>query len=277
MPHPSRNQLERSRFWLKTVGLTTAIGLHAGVFAFLMHSAQPKMAGEPAQEEIIGVSLFDLNELEENVVAEEVSEQVTEETIAEEPEIESEPEPEIEPEPEPEPEPIVEEAEIPEPVVEPPKVEPAPKPRPKPKPEPKPEPKPKPRAEPKPEAVVGEETKPATAPVVSNTEQPTGGQQARAVDPSQPRVVHQVNYLGAPPRPNYPRAAQRRNEQGKVIVRVLISTQGTVADVWVKTSSGHDRLDQAALAAVRGVRFKPYTENGVAFRAMADIPFDFVL
>jgi len=28
---------------------------------------------------------------------------------------------------------------------------------------------------------------------------------------------------------------------------------------------------------VRVARFKPYTENGVAYPAMADIPFDFVL
>ena len=75
----------------------------------------------------------------------------------------------------------------------------------------------------------------------------------------------------------YPRASQRRNEQGRVVVRVVISTEGSVMDVWVKNSSGHQRLDEAALSAVRKVKFKPYTENGIAYKAMADIPFDFVL
>ena len=62
-----------------------------------------------------------------------------------------------------------------------------------------------------------------------------------------------------------------------MIVRVLISPEGRVMDASVQRSSGHQRLDDAALKAVRAARFKPYTENGHAYRAMADIPFDFVL
>ena len=58
---------------------------------------------------------------------------------------------------------------------------------------------------------------------------------------------------------------------------MIITTQGTVGELWIKTSSGHERLDKAALDAVRKVKFKPYTENGIAYRAIADIPFDFVL
>lgn len=276
MPHPSHHSLERSRLWLKITGLTAAVSLHAGVFAFMLHQSAPKMVGEPAQEEVIGVSLFDLNEFEEHVTAEQIAEQIQEATQEEiEPEFESEPEPEsepeFEPEPEPEPEPVVEDPVIPEPVVE------KPKPKPKPEPKPKPKPKPEPKPQPKPNVPVAEKTQPATAPERSQMDKAVGGQQAKAVDPDRPRVVGQVSYLGAPPRPVYPRASQRRNEQGKVIVRVLISPQGTVMDVWVKSSSGHERLDQAALTAVRKVKFKPYTENGIAYKAMADIPFDFVL
>ncbi|MGP1615412.1 MAG: energy transducer TonB, partial [Pollutimonas bauzanensis] len=64
---------------------------------------------------------------------------------------------------------------------------------------------------------------------------------------------------------------------GRVVVRVLISAQGSVLDVSVRSSSGYTRLDDAALKAARTARFKPYTENGIAYQAMADIPFDFVL
>lgn len=69
----------------------------------------------------------------------------------------------------------------------------------------------------------------------------------------------------------------RRGETGRVVVRVLISRQGQVEKASVRTSSGFSRLDDAAVNAVRTARFKPYTENGVPFPAMADIPFDFVL
>jgi len=62
-----------------------------------------------------------------------------------------------------------------------------------------------------------------------------------------------------------------------VVLRVLISPQGMVQQVTVQSSSGYPRLDESAMRAVRVARFKPYTENGVAYPALADIPFDFVL
>lgn len=83
--------------------------------------------------------------------------------------------------------------------------------------------------------------------------------------------------MGRPPNPIYPRASERRREEGRVVVRVLISATGSVVNASVSRSSGHERLDQAALKAVRQARFKPYKENGIAYQALADIPFDFVL
>jgi protein TonB len=97
------------------------------------------------------------------------------------------------------------------------------------------------------------------------------------VDPNRPRMIGKVDYLGRRPAPVYPRASERRGEQGRVIIRVLISPQGSVLDASVRKSSGYERLDESALKAARSARFKPYTENGIAYKAMADIPFDFVL
>jgi protein TonB len=57
----------------------------------------------------------------------------------------------------------------------------------------------------------------------------------------------------------------------------LISPQGTVQALSIQRSSGYLRLDNAALDAARKARFRPYTENGVAYPALADIPFEFVL
>jgi len=90
-------------------------------------------------------------------------------------------------------------------------------------------------------------------------------------------MIGKVDYMGKRPMPVYPRASERRGEQGRVVVRVVISAQGGVIDASVRSSSGYSRLDEAALKAARSARFKPYTENGIAYKAMADIPFDFVL
>lgn len=97
------------------------------------------------------------------------------------------------------------------------------------------------------------------------------------VDPDRPRVVGQVDYAGKRPVPQYPRQSVRRGETGRVVVRILISSKGAVTRATVQKSSGYRRLDEAALEAARSARFKPYTENGMAYPALADIPFDFVL
>jgi protein TonB len=257
-----------SRWILKGTALAIALGLHAGVLATVFMSDEPKMVGEPAMEQIVGVDLLEFPDPdpgEPQLAQAEIEQPPEPEEIVEE---EPEPEPEEEVEPEPEPEPVVEDPVIPEQVVQP-----KPKPKPKPRPQPRPEPTPRPEPAEQPAA-------PATRNVATETPSTTqaGGQQAaQTVDPNRPRVISQVNYLGPPPQPVYPRASERRREQGRVIVRVLISTEGSVIDVSVRTSSGHSRLDEAAISAVRRAQFKPYTENGVAYRAMADIPFDFVL
>ncbi|MDE2309472.1 MAG: energy transducer TonB, partial [Betaproteobacteria bacterium] len=77
--------------------------------------------------------------------------------------------------------------------------------------------------------------------------------------------------------PEYPTFAKRMNEQGKVVLRVELGEDGRVANATVKTSSGHQRLDTAALSAVKAWRCKPSVRNGVAVRAMAMQPFNFIL
>lgn len=197
---------------------------------------------------------------------------------------------ESEPVAEPEPEaPIVEAP--PKPAEEPERVE-KPKPTEKPKPAEKSKPVPKPKPAEKPQPVQTPQTARRAAPD-SKAQPNSGASQAKdtggaarsqpsrgeptPVDPDRPRTIGRVDYLGKRPNPVYPRVSQRRGEQGRVVLRVLISPLGQVADAQVRQSSGHKRLDDAALDAIRKARFKPYTENGIAYKAMVDIPFDFVL
>ncbi len=77
--------------------------------------------------------------------------------------------------------------------------------------------------------------------------------------------------------PNYPAISKRTNEQGSVVLRVELDETGRIASARVATSSGHKRLDEAGLAAVKSWQCNPSTRNGVAVRAVALQPFDFIL
>jgi len=289
-----------SRFpWLKATAACVALSLHAAVLAMVLSSKVVTVSlGQP---EALDVQFVELGPAAEPEPAAAPAEPEAQPQPEPEPETQPEPPPEPEPQPqpepppepqvEPEPQPQVEPQPEPEPPVETPEPEavtepppPPPPPRPEPKPKPKPAPRPKPHPRPRP-APAPQPAKPSATPPAAQPSAAAGGApkaaQARgeqtAKDPDQPRTVGHVDYLGARPRPVYPRISERRGEQGRVVLRVLISPEGRVADVKVRRSSGYSRLDEAAVAAMQHARFRPYTENGIAYKALVDIPFDFVL
>ncbi|MGB5569918.1 MAG: TonB family protein, partial [Sedimenticolaceae bacterium] len=56
----------------------------------------------------------------------------------------------------------------------------------------------------------------------------------------------------------YPRASRRRGEEGTVVVSFVIQRDGELTDFVVTESSGHERLDTAALKTLRRVTpFEP--------------------
>ena len=75
----------------------------------------------------------------------------------------------------------------------------------------------------------------------------------------------------------YPLEALRNREQGTVILRVLVGTDGSVLGVEIEKSSGSRSLDRAAREAVAKWRFHPATRNGVAHSAWASVPVTFNL
>lgn len=85
-----------------------------------------------------------------------------------------------------------------------------------------------------------------------------------------------VQYLD-PPAPVYPASSRRLGETGRVLVRVEIDSHGRAGQLRLLRSSGHSRLDESALAAVRAARFKPYTENGVPLSVWTTVPIVFEL
>ena len=142
------------------------------------------------------------------------------------------------------PKPIEEEVKEPEP--QPPeKAEEAPPPPPPPPPPPE-----KPRVEPPP--------KPAAKPVETPT--PTPPPQPVAPPPAAPRQAAVVDAPARPRhpiKPDYPRGARARGEQGEVELEIEVGANGRVTSAKVVHSSGYPDLDGAALAAARSARFQP--------------------
>jgi protein TonB len=80
---------------------------------------------------------------------------------------------------------------------------------------------------------------------------------------------------GNPPR--YPMESRRKREQGTVQLRLLIGTDGRVAQVSIAQSSGFERLDQAALQAARSWRWQPMVRDGAAVEVRGIMAIPFVL
>lgn len=79
------------------------------------------------------------------------------------------------------------------------------------------------------------------------------------------------------PKPGYPAISRRMGEQGKVLLRVLIGSDGLPQKVEINQSSGFDRLDRQAQEAVMRWHFVPGKRNGVAEAMWNLVPVNFVL
>lgn len=119
----------------------------------------------------------------------------------------------------------------------------------------------------------------ATSPVPAPVEVSVPGPPAPAPAPPAAPAVENAGDLSSkmisatPPR--YPQESRRKREQGTVVLMVLLGIDGKVTDISVSRSSGFDRLDQAALSAVRRWRWSPTRRGGAAVmvKGLVEIPF----
>ena len=142
------------------------------------------------------------------------------------------------------------------------------------------------QAPPTPLPVATPEPAPApAAPMGQSTAQPAAPVMAApaATGPATPTAPSRVElpssdaaYLNNP-KPSYPVLSKRLGEQGKVVVRVLIGVDGTAQQAEIRTSSGYDRLDQAALTTVLKWRYVPGKRGGVPEAMWFNVPINFVL
>ena len=75
--------------------------------------------------------------------------------------------------------------------------------------------------------------------------------------------------------PIYPKLARRRGIEGTVVIMAEISPSGLVSSTSIKTSSGSNTLDTAAIRAIRDWRFTPATNNGSPITSEVEIPLTF--
>ena len=116
---------------------------------------------------------------------------------------------------------------------------------------------------------------PITA-AVANTPEPAS---APAPPPPAPRVElpsTDADYLQNP-RPLYPAMSKRLGEQGQVVHSVLIGVDGLPISAKLVKSSGFERLDTAAYAAVMSWRYVPGKRNGLATQMSYNAPINWVL
>lgn len=162
--------------------------------------------------------------------------------------------------PKEEPEPLPEEPKEEVVPIEPPP--PPPKPVEKPKVETPPKPMEKPVVKPLPPTPPPLPAPPPPAPP------PAAPRQAAIDAPARPR--HTI-------KPDYPRGARARGEQGEVELEIEVGETGRVTSARVVHSSGYPELDGAALAAARSARFVPAKSKRKAVASLARLKLRFKL
>lgn len=124
------------------------------------------------------------------------------------------------------------------------------------------------RLAPGPQAELVERAPPPAPPTVTPPAAPVPPAPVQAVATSAPTPIQM-------PPPDYPRRAWRRGEEGTVLVKVDVGTNGIPTSVGIARSSRSRALDRAALDAVRRWRFRPAMANGQPTTGSVVVPVEF--
>lgn len=178
----------------------------------------------------------------------------------------------------------------PKPTVKEPVVKEEPKPEPEPKVVQKPIEKARPvlkKKEPKPEPVKKKSKKVVEKPKSIEKKQP------EVTEPAEPVMEKTVTEKSQSPglsnepvmvtepeirdwvEPRYPKLAQRRNQQGVVMLDVIVDERGNPLTIDILESSGYPVLDKAAIDAVKRWSFKPEQRNSRFVKSRVHIPVAF--
>ncbi|OWW20104.1 hypothetical protein AYR66_11990 [Noviherbaspirillum denitrificans] len=87
----------------------------------------------------------------------------------------------------------------------------------------------------------------------------------------------EASYAATNRTPPYPRIALSNGDEGTVILRVLVTAEGTAGAVEIAKTSGHTLLDESARRTVLSWRFKPATVDGKPVAEWYQVPIPFKL
>jgi protein TonB len=113
----------------------------------------------------------------------------------------------------------------------------------------------------------------ATEPVAAQSGAPDPGLRPERPDPTLIEAQGVASNRG----PDYPQSAWQLRQQGTVVLRLYIGTDGAVVRVETRRSSGVPALDAAAIAALSAWRFLPAEQAGQPVPSYRDQPVSFVL
>jgi len=147
---------------------------------------------------------------------------------------------------------------------------------------------PKPREEKAPEAERVEDSMPPdpAAPKLAEPEPEREQMETPNIPPPAPpapAVAPKQAKIDAPPKPHktikpdYPKGARQRGEQGEVILEIRVNAAGNVDRVDIVSSCGFPELDEAAVRAARTARFTPAKSGGSPVASTARLKLDFKL
>jgi protein TonB len=85
-----------------------------------------------------------------------------------------------------------------------------------------------------------------------------------------------ADYLSNP-RPDYPALSRAQGEQGVVSLLIRVSAEGRTSAVALHRTSGHERLDRAAMDVVWRWRFVPARQSGQPVAGAVIVPIRFKL
>lgn len=77
------------------------------------------------------------------------------------------------------------------------------------------------------------------------------------------------------PPPMYPNRARRRRLEGKVIIKMIVTSQGAVQKPTVESGENLETFSESALKAVKKWRFKPAQLHGKPVAVLVTLPLEF--
>lgn len=133
--------------------------------------------------------------------------------------------------------------------------------------------------------VVPETKEVKPTPVVAPTEKVKVAAEAEVVDEisddnknqEQIPIVENATFKGETSPPVYPKRALMLRQEGVVMLKALIGTNGNIKDIQIVSSSGYAQLDKSAIDAIRKWKFKPSIINGKPSLSWVKVPFEFYI